>query len=63
MRTLPLPAKWAEEHRIDGELACIEKLMADRCSDYWRGSRAEGIQQRYRDLTNERAALNTRQEK
>lgn len=40
---------------IDAELIDIETLMADRSSDYWRGSTAPRIQQRYRDLLNERS--------
>jgi hypothetical protein len=32
----------------------IEKLMGDRSSDYWRGSKAEPMQQEYRDLVEAR---------
>ena len=39
---------------MSDEIASIEKLMGDRSSDYWRGPKANDIQQRYRDLVEAR---------
>jgi len=35
---------------IGDEIANIEKLMGNKASDYWRGPKAEKMQERYRQL-------------
>lgn len=35
---------------IDAEIKELEALMGNKSSKYWKGSEAEGLQQRYRDL-------------
>jgi hypothetical protein len=45
---------------IDTEIQGIEKLMPDRRSDYWKGPKAEGMQERYRQLIDARTKLKAR---
>jgi hypothetical protein len=45
---------------VGDEIASIEKMMGDRSSDYWRGSKAEGMQQRYRELLSAREKMQSR---
>lgn len=42
---------------VADEIADIEKLMGDRGSDYWKGPKAEKMQERYRELIDARAKL------
>lgn len=42
---------------LESEIANIKKLMADRQSDYWRGPKSAGLQQRYRDLVSAQGNL------
>jgi len=45
---------------VNDEIASIEKLMGDRSSDYWRGPKANEIQQRYRSLIEARDKITGR---
>lgn len=45
---------------IADEIASIEKMMGDHSSDYWKGPKSEGLQQRYRDLTTAQEKLHAR---
>lgn len=45
---------------IVDELATIEKMMGNKNSDYWKGSKAESLQARYRDLITAKEQLDKR---
>lgn len=45
---------------IDDRIADIKKMMGDRNSDYWKGPKAQSIQQEYRDLLTARDKIKAR---
>jgi hypothetical protein len=45
---------------VNDRIADIEKLMGDRSSDYWRGPKADAMQQEYRDLVDARDKMKSR---
>lgn len=51
MGTVTPQAGQSQLDTITNEIAAIEKLMGDRKSEYWKGAKAEGMQKRFRELT------------
>jgi len=45
---------------VGEEIANIEKMMGDRTSDYWKGPKADTMQERYRELVDARDKLKAR---